>query len=77
MSSNLRGHQLKIIMYIYVVIYEPHVNCKPKTYNRYTQKRERNINMTLNIVIISQGKSKRRRKEQRTTEIIRKQLSKW
>lgn len=37
MYSNLRGHQL--IMYVYVAIDEPHANCKPRIYDKYTHKK--------------------------------------
>ena len=36
-------------------------NHKPKIYNRYTNKRKKNLNITLNIVIKSQGKREKRK----------------
>ena len=37
MYSNLRGPQL--IMFVYVAIDEPHANCKPRIYDKYTHKK--------------------------------------
>ena len=54
---------------IQFAIYKPQGNHKPKIYNRYTHthKRERNPNITRNIVIKPQGKrakeEKRNKKE--------------
>ena len=42
-------------VHIYIVIHEPHGNHKPKNYNRQTHI-ERNPNITLRIVIKSQGR---------------------
>ena len=42
-------------VHIYIVIHEPHGNHKPKNYNRQTHT-ERNPNITLRIVIKSQGR---------------------
>ena len=40
-------------------------NHKPKIYNRYTNKRKKNLNLTLNIVIKSQGKREKRKEEKK------------
>ena len=43
-------------------------NHKPKIYNRYTNKRKKNVNLTLNIVIKSQGK---REEEERSKKELK------
>ena len=63
---------------IWIAIYKLHGNHKPKIYNinRYTQKRERNPNITLRIVIKSQ-ENKRKEEQKRPTKTTPKQLTKW
>ena len=82
MHLKSRDQQLKIITHthsVYMAIYKPHGNHKPKTYNTYTyKKRERNRNITLNIVIESREENKRRNNnKKRTTKTAPKQLTKW
>ena len=46
-------------IYVFIAMYKPHGNHKPKIHNRYTQtKRKRNPNVTLEIAIKSQKKGK-------------------
>ena len=49
MHSNVRDHQIKIIIYvyihIYVAIYEPHGSNKPITYNTYMHTKRERIQM--------------------------------
>ena len=58
MHLKLRSQQLKkSCIHIWIGIYKLHGDHKPKIYNRYIhKKRERNSNITLMIVIKSQGK---------------------
>ena len=82
MCSNLRDQQLKIIIHTHThththtqtAIYKPHGNNKPKVYNWYTHTKERNPNITLKIVIKSQGREQK--KEKRTTKITQKTINK-
>ena len=72
MHLNLRNHQHKIInLYKEVVIYELSGNHKLKLQNRYTQKREKNPNITLKRGIKSKGMKLQKKGTKKTTKIAR------
>ena len=55
MHLKSKDKQLKIILFIYRLVYQNlMVMTNQKIYNRYTQKRKRNLNTTLKLVIKSQ-----------------------
>ena len=67
MHVNLREQQLKTTTYcVEIAIYKPHVNHKPKIYNRYTQKRKESKLNTKDNLQIRGEESKRGRKEQKS-----------
>ena len=52
-----------VYIYVHLAVYKPHGNNKTKIYDRHTQKREKNPNITLKIVLKPQVN---RTKEERT-----------
>ena len=55
-------------VYSHIFIYEHHDNHTSKIYKKYTQKCDRNPNINLKIVIISQERKEENKKEQNQPE---------
>ena len=73
MFLKLRDQQLKTIIYRhrYLDIYKLYGNHKPKIYNRYTHKRERNPNIKLR-----QSSNHSRREKKKKQKELQKQRKK-
>lgn len=60
-------------MYTQDIIYEPHNNHKPNIYNRYTKNRKEYKHNNKESHQLTQGESKRRKEQRRSTETTREQ----
>lgn len=73
MCPNVRHCQLRRDCYVHRLshrIREPHSQHKPKTCNKHTKEKERNLNVTLQNVIKPQGK---RERDERNCEELQEQ----